>query len=175
MKYFKFIKDKTPFTKHPAKPHSPILTEEDEAFLSKVADSPEKTRVDHSGDAQIALMDGAQNIPLPMSPREENDLDRELALEGSISRAVESAKDEKPAETQKKRRPWSWMMGGEAKEKKDTGKAVEVSNCLRTTANDEVDAHGSTGYRDRSRHPNKNSRKRNKTSPKCLKNSTLPL
>lgn len=127
MKYFKTIKDKVPFTKQPAKPHSPILTDEDEAFLSQVANSPEKTRVDHAGDAQIALMDGAQNIPLPMSPREDDDLDRELAMEGSMSRAAEAAKEQKPAEAHtKKRRPWSWMMGGEPKEKKDTGKAVEV-------------------------------------------------
>ncbi|WEW54984.1 hypothetical protein PRK78_000411 [Emydomyces testavorans] len=116
LRYFKSVKSKIPFTKAPAKPHNPVLSDEDEVFLSQVANSPEKTRVDHAGNAQIALMDGAQNIPLPTSPREEDGLDRELALEGSKSRT-----ESKPAEEPKKTR-WSWITGGQAKDKTEKGK-----------------------------------------------------
>ncbi|EEP82413.1 predicted protein [Uncinocarpus reesii 1704] len=126
MKYFKTIRDKAPFGKSPAKAHDPILTEEDEAFLSCVANSPEKTRVDPGGDAQIALMDGAQNIPLPMSPREEEqDLDQMFAVEGRKSRTVEEEREEdgegKVVEEPRKGERWSWILGN-GKGEKDKAK-----------------------------------------------------
>ncbi|KAI1965204.1 hypothetical protein LOZ58_001050 [Ophidiomyces ophidiicola] len=116
MKYFKNIKEKVPYIKKPVKPHTPILSDEEQEFLSAVVSSPEKTRGDHGGNAQVAIMDGAQNIPLPMSPCEENDLDKELALAGSKSRAEEEQHSEKLAQAKKKNR-WSWMKSGEAKTK----------------------------------------------------------
>ena len=49
---------------------SPVLTEDDEAFLQQVTSSQ------NGKDPQIALMDGAQDIPLPLSPME--DLEQEM-------------------------------------------------------------------------------------------------
>nr|KMM72792.1 hypothetical protein CPAG_09084 [Coccidioides posadasii RMSCC 3488] len=126
MRYFKVIKERVPFTKHATKPHNPILTDEEEAFLSQVANSPEKTRVDDGGDAQVALMNGAQNIPLPASPQEEDDLDKEFAFEGSRARTSEEVKgEEKSVASPKKWRRWSWMPGKEVHDKTGKDKAGE--------------------------------------------------
>lgn len=84
----------------------PVLTDEDEAFLERVisreehAEDPKVT----GNNAQVALMDGAQEIPLPMSPTEE------LTEEPSLADKVAAKPAEQPVETKKKSRPWSmWL------------------------------------------------------------------
>jgi hypothetical protein len=79
MEYFNFKKAK----KRPAdveKSEAPVLNEEDEAFLHRLASEgtppplPERPQdlavagESSTNDAQIALMNGAQNIPLPDVP-----------------------------------------------------------------------------------------------------------
>lgn len=118
----------------------PVLTDEDEAFLQRVTSNPgdssnsnttpaaEGEGINPLGrDAQTALMDGAQDIPLPMSPSE--DVERELP-----EPVIENGKGKEElnnvaAATTKKRRPWSlWMKKGsnEANTKKDKGKEPKI-------------------------------------------------
>lgn len=87
----------------------PVLTDDDEAFLERVISREEPTVV-AGGDAQVALMNGAQDIPLPVSPSEE------LAVEPSLDEQVaeqaeKTAEPEaEPVATKKKSRPWStWL------------------------------------------------------------------
>lgn len=107
----------------------PVLTEEDEAFLQKVTSNADGA--DSSGeaillgkDAQVALMDGAQDIPLPMSPTE--DIEKELPgkkLEIEENK-LEAESSSAPA-TKKKARPWSiWLRKGST-DKKDSVKGKE--------------------------------------------------
>lgn len=79
MEYFNFAKAKL-HSDHAEKSEAPVLSEEDEAFLHRIAsegtppplpERPQDLSVagESSGnDAQLALMDGAQNIPLPDVP-----------------------------------------------------------------------------------------------------------
>lgn len=126
MKYVNYIASKAnPWQKAPA----PVLTEEDEAFLQRVTSNPPASEPTASAqetsqegkDAQIALMDGAQNIPLPLSPTEEADKERPAAATGESNKDAD--KDEKTkspgsADSQttsqsvskmNKLRRWSWM------------------------------------------------------------------
>ncbi|QKX57381.1 uncharacterized protein TRUGW13939_04493 [Talaromyces rugulosus] len=86
----------------------PILTDEDEAFLERVMSREEHAEgVKPAGnDAQVALMDGAQEIPLPVSPTEE------LIVESSLAEKVaeKPAAAAEPVETKKKSRPWSMLL-----------------------------------------------------------------
>lgn len=81
------------------KSDKPVLSEEDEKFLNKITkqDNPAPLPiVDHGGDAQTALMDGAQNIALP--PETPNEL------------SEESEPAALPAhETPSKKKTWSWL------------------------------------------------------------------
>lgn len=101
----------------------PVLTEEDEAFLQRVTSNPDDGNNNNINtpaeevihplgkDAQTALMDGAQDIPLPMSPSE--DVEREMP-----EQVIENGKEKEElnsvaAKSTKKRRPWSlWMKKG---------------------------------------------------------------
>lgn len=122
MQYFNQLRAKTRSSKR--KQSDPVLTEEDEAFLQRVtsqadaAPLPDDVSKQEAGnesagkDAQIALMNGAQDIPLPMSPAEE--VGRELAADENIKGEEEKVKSlEKepaaPAEKAKKNNRWSWM------------------------------------------------------------------
>lgn len=79
MEYFHFRKPKT-HKDHAEKPEALVLSDEDEAFLHRIAlegtppplpERPQNLSVageSVGNDAQIALMDGAQNIPLPDVP-----------------------------------------------------------------------------------------------------------
>lgn len=79
MQYINQIKAKARSTRAQKKPSAPILTKEDEAFLQRVTSHPNEESASASGeqteqigkDAQVALMDGAQDIPLPLSSPEE--------------------------------------------------------------------------------------------------------
>lgn len=108
-RYVDYIKSKTPFLSG-AKSETPILNEEDEAFLNKITSEenppalpPRPERLGHDDnsmlplrDAQTALMDGAQNIPLPDTPQ------LELTEEPLSDRAL----TEDPP---KPRANWSWL------------------------------------------------------------------
>jgi hypothetical protein len=101
----------------------PVLTDEDEAFLQRVTLNPDDRNQNNINipaeegmdllgkDAQTALMDGAQDIPLPMSPSE--DVEREMP-----EQVIENGKEKEElnnvaATTTKKRRLWSlWMKKG---------------------------------------------------------------
>jgi hypothetical protein len=89
----------------------PVLTDEDEAFLQRVTSNPYEANSSEKSrplgkDAQVALMDGAQDIPLPMSPTE--DIEKELTEEKKVEEVGSST-----TSTKKKSRPWSmWMKKG---------------------------------------------------------------
>jgi hypothetical protein len=110
MEYINYIKAKTHLSMA-TKSETPVLTEEDENFLNRVVGEenppalpprPEQLGVSSDGpppmkDAQVAIMDGAQNVPLPETPQE---VTEEPAM-------VEPSKE--PDSTAKPRNAWSWM------------------------------------------------------------------
>lgn len=107
----------------------PVLTDEDEAFLERVMSTEEQRRKEDpkvaGNDAQIALMDGAQEIPLPVSPTEE------LAGEPSLADKVaeKTAAAPEPVETKKKSRPWSmWLKKSGTQAKKVFHHACGLAN-----------------------------------------------
>ncbi|PGH04872.1 hypothetical protein AJ79_06957 [Helicocarpus griseus UAMH5409] len=116
--YLNYIKSKARISK-PPKAHEPVLSTEDEAFLHRVA-SPEEV----GRDPQIALMDGAQNIPLPLSPTEDLTAKPSLENEGverSLSRSSSKGKkkgDKSESPKGKKKGPWNWIAHGLDKRKK---------------------------------------------------------
>lgn len=109
MQYINYIKSRTPFISAP-KSDKPVLDEEDEAFLNRITSEenppalpprPEQLDLDNDGvapirDAQVALMDGAQNIPLPDTPQVE------LTEEPLSDKALTNVPS-KPQTT------WSWL------------------------------------------------------------------
>jgi len=98
----------------------PLLTDEDEAFLHKITSNgeehpagPERMLIG-GNDAQIALMDGAQEIPLPISPtggisREIEEPEESQKPTSPAPTAEEKEKSVEKTEKKKKRRPWSWI------------------------------------------------------------------
>lgn len=90
MEYINYIKTKTRI----GVPTKPVLSEEDEKFLNQITKQDNPTPlVDHGGDAQLAIMNGAQNIPLP--PEKPGEL------------AEAPLAEKTPAKG--KRGTWSWM------------------------------------------------------------------
>ena len=78
MEYVNYVKSKAHLGSA-KKPEAPVLSDEDETFLKQVAsteDQPGKVQVQdlpvagetQVRDAQLAILDGAQNIPLPETP-----------------------------------------------------------------------------------------------------------
>ncbi|EXJ87801.1 hypothetical protein A1O1_04728 [Capronia coronata CBS 617.96] len=74
MEYINYIKAKARIATS-RKAETPVLSDEDEQFLDRITSQenppplPARTYLDaHGIDAQTALMDGAQNIPLPQTP-----------------------------------------------------------------------------------------------------------
>ena len=110
MEYINYIKAKTHISTS-KKAETPVLSEEDEQFLNQITSDvkapplPARPRVldlpvageTKGNDAQIALMNGAQNIPLPDTPDEVTE--EPPMLEDSTT----SAKDGKKKST------WSWL------------------------------------------------------------------
>ena len=96
MEYINFIKTKARLAT--TKSEKPVLSDEDEKFLHKLAteDNPAPLRnVDHGGDPQLALLDGAQNISLPPATAEELTTEPDSLL---------TEPEAKPAKKQ-----WSWL------------------------------------------------------------------
>ncbi|KAI1616520.1 hypothetical protein EDD36DRAFT_137522 [Exophiala viscosa] len=105
MQYINYIKARTHLTTS-KKSETPVLSEEDEQFLDRITsqDNPPPLParpdvVEAIRDAQIALMDGAQNIPLPETP----DVTEQP---GAVQVADPSATD---SGTPKPQGTWSWM------------------------------------------------------------------
>jgi hypothetical protein len=112
MDYINYIKAKTHISTS-KKAEAPVLSEEDERFLNHITSDakapalPARPRVldlpvageARGNDAQIALMDGAQNIPLPDTPNEVSE--EPLMLEDSATAAKDGKK--------KKKLTWSWL------------------------------------------------------------------
>ena len=111
MQYVNYIAAKTHLSFAP-KSEAPVLSEEDEQFLNRITSDgkppplptrPEPQDAPVAGetqikDAQIALMDGAQNIPLPETPGEATD-------EPNLAEDLEQTS----WNAEKKRPTWSWM------------------------------------------------------------------
>jgi hypothetical protein len=95
---------------------SPILSREDEAYFAKLAgeetppplparpDPAPTARRSKSTDAQIALMDGADTIPLPASPRAEEADDRETVEQQTEAAVNEAVAEAGKAETEDKQK-----------------------------------------------------------------------
>lgn len=106
MQYINYIKAKA----HSAtsrKAETPVLTEEDEQFLNRITSQenppplPARTYLQAQGkDAQLALMDGAQNIPLPLTPDE---------LTEEPTMIPDSDKPEAKEIKSKPNATWSWL------------------------------------------------------------------
>lgn len=98
----------------------PVLTDEDEAFLQRVTSNPDdENKIINTSeginplgrDAQTALMDGAQDIPLPMSPSE--DVERGFPEQVTETKEEKEELNNAATTTTKKRRPWSiWTKKG---------------------------------------------------------------
>ncbi|KAK5071989.1 hypothetical protein LTS08_000911 [Lithohypha guttulata] len=94
----------------------PLLSDEDEKFLTSITkqDQPPPLPVvpDHQGDAQIALLNGAQNVALPPETptelTEEPEESKQLTPEASVS----------------KKKTWSWLR----RDSRDTGKNDQKEN-----------------------------------------------
>jgi hypothetical protein len=112
MQYINFIRSKPLFATVP-KSNAPILNEEGKAFLNRITSGdnppalpprPEQLDVDDDGalpikDAQVALTDGAQNIPLPDTPQAE--LTKEPSMIADKDAPVDALK--RPTTT------WTWL------------------------------------------------------------------
>lgn len=108
MQYINYIRSKTNLGSV-SKSETPVLNEEDEEFLNRITSEenppalpprPEQLATEHDvappiKDAQFALLDGAQNIPLPNTPQ----------VELSEEPAMASAKDTSTPS----RSTWSWL------------------------------------------------------------------
>lgn len=125
MEYFNYYKSKY-HVDHANKSSDPVLTDEDEAFLQRVASEgtppplPERRRPQHlpeagstsGNDAQIVLMHGAQDIPLPDIPDTPDEVSRELGEEDSgKGKGKEKEKDKGKGKEQdgKGRKVWSFL------------------------------------------------------------------
>ena len=114
LEYFSIRKGKQPEKAETAEAaKSPILNEEDEKFLNKITSDevapplPERPVVIldngqklQGKDAQTALLDGADTLPLPESPSIEGEL-----KEGKI----DDGKGVTGSEEKKRRAPWSYL------------------------------------------------------------------
>lgn len=96
------------------KVQEPILDGEDEAFLQRVVSQSSGGELPPlpDRDAQTALMDGAQNISLPLSPVEDGE--KELGISQKISENGDHSPenietDSQGAASKKKARLWNWI------------------------------------------------------------------
>jgi len=107
MEYIKYIKAKAHLATA-TKSETPVLSEEDEQFLDRIISQenppplpPRPGVATHEvKDAQVALMDGAQNIPLPETP---NEVTKELFAEPTAEPNSTDASSTTPKGT------WSWL------------------------------------------------------------------
>ncbi|KAL9108329.1 MAG: hypothetical protein Q9227_006928 [Pyrenula ochraceoflavens] len=125
MEYINFIKAKAHLATA-TKSEEPVISDEDEKFLNKITSDddenppalPKRPGVldlpvageTQGNDAQLALLDGSQNIPLPVSPQEEEEKDIGAnGLTSAKEAEPESAATEVDSPSKSKRRYWSWI------------------------------------------------------------------
>lgn len=99
MDYINYIKAKTRIGTS-TKSDKPVLSEEDEKFLNQITkqtNPPPISAVEHGGDAQIALMNGAQNIELPPETPDE------------LVEEPEGMKEPSSTAHASKKKTWSWL------------------------------------------------------------------
>ncbi|EXJ83010.1 hypothetical protein A1O3_06827 [Capronia epimyces CBS 606.96] len=106
MQYINYIKAKAHIATS-RKADIPVLSEEDEQFLNRITSQenppplPARTYLEAQvNDAQIALMDGAQNIPLPQTPDE---------LTEASTVVLDHDKSEAKGSRSKSNTTWSWL------------------------------------------------------------------
>ncbi|KAL2433574.1 hypothetical protein ABEF95_006298 [Exophiala dermatitidis] len=121
MEYINYIKAKAHIATS-RKSETPVLSEEDEQFLDRIVSQenppplPARTYLDaqpppQGKDAQVALMDGAQNIPLPPTPPDEafmpmaEEPDLMVPNDQGNPEAIETA----GAKSGRSRATWSWL------------------------------------------------------------------
>ncbi|KAK2805262.1 hypothetical protein FQN50_006288 [Emmonsiellopsis sp. PD_5] len=121
----------------PAKQQDPVLSPDDEAFLHRVT-SPGEEEEQTGGDAQIALMDGAQNIPLPLSPEGEW---------GPVGESVKGEEDKEREKSPKDKKgkkgkgPLGWVRHGlEMRKKENT--AAGLSHIAENLKSPDAKAEG---------------------------------
>ena len=129
MEYINYIKAKAHLATA-TKSEEPVLSDEDEKFLNRITSEaddenppplPKRPGVldlpvageTQIKDAQIALLDGAQNIALPHTPSEE-DRQKELEIEATAQQAEKQtpgvgAESENKSPSKRKRPYWSWL------------------------------------------------------------------
>lgn len=129
MEYINYIKAKTHIGTA-TKSESPVLSDEDAKFLDRVTkqdNPPPLPTVLHGGDAQLALMDGAQNVALP--PETPNELSEE-------PQTLETSATEKSG----KRKTWSWLRRDSRDSKRMTTAAGlhDIAEGLKTSQDEAV-------------------------------------
>lgn len=107
MQYIKIIKDKAQKRRSSSKNRGPVLTDEDEAFLCRVAITPpaaDGSAASGGMDAQLGLPNDGQNAPLPWSPTDE-----ELKQLTEESGAKEKPTPGPDRTAKIKQSIWSWI------------------------------------------------------------------
>jgi hypothetical protein len=115
MDYINYVKNKAHIGT-PKRSETPVLSKEDEQFLNRIISAedqppplPARPQVQdlpvagevQGNDAQIALLDGAQNIDLPRTPDE-------IVTEPEAVQAISSESDRGP-EPKRGKGNWSWL------------------------------------------------------------------
>jgi hypothetical protein len=115
MEYINYVKNKAHIGSS-KKSETPVLTEEDEQFLNRITSHdeqapplPARPRVQdlpvageiQGNDAQVALLDGAQNVALPETPNE--------IVSEPEAKQDPVAEAEKSSEQKSARNTWSWL------------------------------------------------------------------
>jgi hypothetical protein len=123
MEYFNYYKAKH-HVDHADKSSAPVLTDEDEAFLQQIASEgtppplPERPRPQdlqetgsvRGNDAQMVLMGGAQDIPLPDVPDTPEEVSRGFEEEDSgKGKGKEKEKEKGKGHDGKSRKKWSFL------------------------------------------------------------------
>lgn len=138
MEYFNYIKARTHIS-NATKSEEPVLSEEDEKFLTQIASNEEEqppplparpgvqeltvAGESRGNDAQLALMDGAQNIKLPETPDE-------IVEEPSEETTKSDAKGKGKAAASTTKKPyWSWMRRDSRNVKQKVCTAQRESGC----------------------------------------------
>ena len=133
MEYFHFKKaNKQP--DHHEKTEAPVLSEEDEAFLHRIASEgtppplPERPQdlsvagETDNNNAQLVLMDGAQNIPLPDVPDTPNDVVPAVEEEGD-------GKKQEKVTVKHSKTPFRWsFLRRDSRDSKRKGKEVAAAD-----------------------------------------------
>ena len=111
MEYINYIRAKTHIAAS-SKSDVPVLSDEDEKFLNRITSEDQSAApvsfIDHGGDAQIAIMNGAQNIALP--PETPGELETANEADAPFpGKVVTSDVEDVDASAKSSRYTWSWL------------------------------------------------------------------